>query len=35
MNIVMLGHSNAGKTTYMAALYHLMQEEIPRFFALS
>lgn len=28
MNIVMLGHSNAGKTTYMAALYHLMQEEI-------
>lgn len=28
MNIVMLGHSGAGKTTYMSALYHIMTNGI-------
>ena len=31
MNILMLGHSGVGKTTYMASMYGLMQAGVERF----
>jgi GTPase SAR1 family protein len=35
MQIVMLGHSNAGKTTYVSAMYEVMSAGVERFFVVA